>query len=93
MAIGSTVTGLLEQTVSTYIIKLKYVKLSDTTCNYLLNKIDTKIERTTIGNDVAMEISTIFNDDNSLMSFLNVVVVWVFTSENISVFKCKQIQY
>ena len=80
MAIGSTATRLLEPTVSTYIIKLKYVKLSDTTCNYLLNKIDTKIERTTIGNDVAMEIPTIFNDDNSFMSFFNVVVVWVFIS-------------
>ena len=80
MAIGSTATRLSEETVSTYIIKLKYVKLPDTTCNYLLNKIDTKIERTTIGNDVAMEIPTIFNDDNSFMSFFNVVVVWVFTS-------------
>ena len=78
--------------VSTYINKLKYVKLKNTTYYYLLNKNDTKIERTSIGTDVAMEIPTIFNDDNSLMSFFNVVVVWVFTSENISVFKCKQIQ-
>ena len=93
MVIGSTVTGLLEPTVSTYIIKLKYVKLTDTTYYYLLNKNDTKIERTTIDTDVAREIPTIFIDDNSLQSFFNVVVVWVFISENISVFKCKQIQY
>ena len=67
--------------------KLKYVKLKDTTYYYLLNKSDTKIERTTIGTDVAMEIPTIFNDDNSLLSFFNVVVVWVFISKNISVLR------
>ena len=37
---------------------------TDKYSDYLLNKIDTKIERTTIGIDVATEIPTIFNDDN-----------------------------
>ena len=35
---------------------------TDKYSGYLLNKIDTKTERTTIGIEVAMEIPTIFNN-------------------------------
>ena len=41
-----------------------FLYFTDKYSDYLLNKIDTKIERTTIGTDVATEIPTIFNDDN-----------------------------
>ena len=45
-----------------FYINIRY--FIDKYSDYLLNKIYTKIERTTIGIDVAMEIPTIFNDEN-----------------------------